>query len=260
VVKGFAGLAAAVLVGALFLLMPDAAAADPSLKVEEEFLGATVLFLGEPTDVYQIVGEATGYLPNTQLTISVSPALGIPSWTIIDTSVRTDARGDAKFSFRHGEFGITVEPVPITPGAPAPLVAINTRDIVNNTLVDRPWNLAVCDTQNCAGVRIPQTPGPRIAQNAPPRPVDRVFSTYNFFHAVQTGGQLLHREVCGFEKTFFDGLVRAPVGFPLFLIPGAQQVHALGFDPLEPFVAAQCSLDPEALLRQIKRVQGVTSP
>lgn len=48
----------------------------------------------------------------------------------------------------------------------------------------------------------------RIAENESPRPVDRLFATYNYFNNVNTfGGRDFdaHREVFGFEKTFLDG-------------------------------------------------------
>src|SRR5262249_47653896 len=58
----------------------------------------------------------------------------------------------------------------------------------------------------------------RIAENESPRPVDRVFATYNYFGNANTFGGRdfdLHREVFGFEKTFLGGDasfgLRAPV-------------------------------------------------
>src|SRR5262249_48912673 len=51
----------------------------------------------------------------------------------------------------------------------------------------------------------------KITENESPRPVDRVFATYNFFNRVGSGlGSDIptfdvHRETLGFEKTFLDG-------------------------------------------------------
>src|SRR5262249_28822403 len=48
----------------------------------------------------------------------------------------------------------------------------------------------------------------KIADNESPRPVDRLFATYNYYNNVNTFGGRdfdVHREVFGFEKTFLDG-------------------------------------------------------
>jgi hypothetical protein len=48
----------------------------------------------------------------------------------------------------------------------------------------------------------------KIAENESPRPVDRVFLTWNYFNDISTGvppNFNMNREVAGFEKTFLDG-------------------------------------------------------
>ncbi|MBY0232862.1 MAG: hypothetical protein K2W96_26570, partial [Gemmataceae bacterium] len=50
----------------------------------------------------------------------------------------------------------------------------------------------------------------KIAENESPRPIDRVFLTYNYFDDVNTFGSRrgdldVHRQVIGFERTFLDG-------------------------------------------------------
>jgi hypothetical protein len=59
----------------------------------------------------------------------------------------------------------------------------------------------------------------KISENESPRPVDRVFITYNYFNnANNFGGPSfdLHREVIGFEKTFFDGNASFGARLPIF--------------------------------------------
>src|SRR5262249_14126916 len=58
--------------------------------------------------------------------------------------------------------------------------------------------------------RIPVVSGGavKIADNESPRPVDRIFLTYNFYDNLNTFGGRdfdVHREVFGFEKTFLGG-------------------------------------------------------
>jgi len=59
----------------------------------------------------------------------------------------------------------------------------------------------------------------KIAENESPRPTDRVFLTYNYFSNI--GGAQnnnfnidVHREVIGFEKTFFDGAASIGLRLP----------------------------------------------
>lgn len=72
----------------------------------------------------------------------------------------------------------------------------------------------------------------KIADNESPRPVDRVYAFYNYFNDVfgTTNGPNiprsdLHREVIGFEKTFFDGNVSFGARLPF--------LQLTGFDRLE---------------------------
>ncbi|MFO0878729.1 MAG: hypothetical protein U0840_15415 [Gemmataceae bacterium] len=63
--------------------------------------------------------------------------------------------------------------------------------------------------------------GIKIAENESPRPIDRVFATYNYFNNVLSGGAgdlNLHRGLIGFEKTFLDG--NASIGMRLPFIQG----------------------------------------
>jgi hypothetical protein len=63
----------------------------------------------------------------------------------------------------------------------------------------------------------------KIAENESPRPVDRVYLTYNFFHDVNSSLAVpglpitnVHRQTLGFEKTFLGG--DASIGFRLPLL------------------------------------------
>lgn len=65
-------------------------------------------------------------------------------------------------------------------------------------------------TRSATGPRLPiaNRSGVKIAENESPRPLDRVFMTYNYFNSVGPfSGDLLglHRGLVGFEKTFLDG-------------------------------------------------------
>jgi len=66
----------------------------------------------------------------------------------------------------------------------------------------------------------------KIAENESPRPINRVFLTYNYFNDVTLGHPIpdlqtdLHREVIGFEKTFLNGDASVGLRLPFF------QVHA----------------------------------
>ncbi len=58
----------------------------------------------------------------------------------------------------------------------------------------------------------------KVAENASPMPVDRVFTTYNYFGDIRGPGQSgtanVNREVVGFEKTFLDGRASVEVRLP----------------------------------------------
>ncbi len=71
----------------------------------------------------------------------------------------------------------------------------------------------------------------KISENESPRPVDRVFFSYNFydnvFPSLNPGfpGLNLHRELLGFEKTFLDGNASVGVRLPWFQLTGASDVE-----------------------------------
>jgi hypothetical protein len=61
----------------------------------------------------------------------------------------------------------------------------------------------------------------KIADNESPRPLDRLFVTYNYFNDVFTGHfpqTNLHQEVFGFEKTLLDGYASIGLRAPIFQI------------------------------------------
>jgi hypothetical protein len=64
-------------------------------------------------------------------------------------------------------------------------------------------------SRSSSGSRLPivNRSGVKIADNESPRPLDRVFATYNYFNSVGIGGAFtgVHRGLAGFEKTFLDG-------------------------------------------------------
>lgn len=62
----------------------------------------------------------------------------------------------------------------------------------------------------------------KIAENESPRPVDRVFVTYNYFNNVSDSS----RTVIGFEKTFLDG--QASVGMRLPFLHESGSGHDFG--------------------------------
>jgi hypothetical protein len=68
----------------------------------------------------------------------------------------------------------------------------------------------------------------KIAENESPRPVDRVFVTYNYYNNLPTSsftpGFDVHRETVGFEKTLMDGRASVGVRVPFQQLSGADQV------------------------------------
>src|SRR6187200_3755154 len=68
---------------------PGRADADPKLRVDH----STDINLND-----LFVFDASGYRPNTQLTISTRPADGSQNWIILDTTVFTNPVGSASFS------------------------------------------------------------------------------------------------------------------------------------------------------------------
>lgn len=77
--------------------------------------------------------------------------------------------------------------------------------------------------------------GFKIADNESPRPVDRVFVTFNYFNTVNSfgAGQIgLYRELVGFEKTFLDGDASFGARLPFFQGDGAGWLSSEGFGDL----------------------------
>jgi hypothetical protein len=78
----------------------------------------------------------------------------------------------------------------------------------------------------------------RIAEEKAPRPVDRVFFTYNYYANIAIeagvssgetpGGINNQRDPIGFEKTFFGGDVSVGMRLPFQVLDGAQQSFAVG--------------------------------
>lgn len=71
----------------------------------------------------------------------------------------------------------------------------------------------------------------KISENESPRPVDRVFITYNYYNDVFGSlnpgfpGLNLHREVLGFEKTFLNGNASVGLRLPWFQLTGASDIE-----------------------------------
>jgi hypothetical protein len=66
----------------------------------------------------------------------------------------------------------------------------------------------------------------KIAENESPRPVDRVFVTYNYYNDVDVFGFAskrddLHREMVGFEKTFLNGNASVGMRVPFLQLAGS---------------------------------------
>jgi hypothetical protein len=71
---------------------------------------------------------------------------------------------------------------------------------------------------------VPVERGPiKIAENESPRPMDRVFATWDYFHNVNHFNVQLHRETIGFEKTFLDGNASIGLRAPAFEMDGGGQ-------------------------------------
>src|SRR5262249_39741014 len=72
----------------------------------------------------------------------------------------------------------------------------------------------------------------KIAANGNPRPLDRVFVTYNYYHSAFESlnppdfpRMNLHREVIGFEKTFLGGDASIGVRLPFVQLTGGSDVE-----------------------------------
>jgi hypothetical protein len=76
-------------------------------------------------------------------------------------------------------------------------------------------------------IRIPIVgPGSfKITENESPRPMDRVFATYNYFNNANVGGTNgfdIHQQVFGFEKTFMNGDASIGMRLPFIQQPGSK--------------------------------------
>jgi hypothetical protein len=82
-------------------------------------------------------------------------------------------------------------------------------------------------------VRVPITSGGayKISENESPRPVDRIFFTYNYYNGVFDSlnpglpSTNLHREVLGFEKTFLDGNASIGLRLPWLQLTGSSEIE-----------------------------------
>jgi hypothetical protein len=224
------------------------AGADPSVKIDP-FAAVADVFLG----------QATGFEPNTPLTVSIRPANGSSNWIIIDTSHVSSPSGSWFFTLSTSPFGTpTLSDILDTQAQyvppPPPIFQERERQIAS-AQVEEYWrallvDVAFCDTQNCAGVRVDRSQKPLI-----PRRIAERF----FWNLAPTGGNV-QRQVCGFEKTFFNGLSTVTTEAPLFTLPGYQGVINLGFDPLNSRLAQECGINQAELERLLKRLQGNSLP
>jgi len=122
-------------------------------------------------------------------------------------------------------FSATTVPINNVPGQPIPPVPTNPAVPVNPAVPTRPQQ-----PQPRVILQFPQLSYAsfKIAENESPRPVDRVFITYNYYNNLPTGpvtpGFDVHRETIGFEKTFLDGSASIGVRVPFQQLSGADQV------------------------------------
>jgi len=74
----------------------------------------------------------------------------------------------------------------------------------------------------------------KIADNESPRPVDRLFATYQYFNEVLTrlSKADLHQEVFGFEKVLLDGYASVGLRAPVFEMQGDGSVNRSNFGDL----------------------------
>ncbi|MFO0935035.1 MAG: hypothetical protein U0798_00785 [Gemmataceae bacterium] len=75
----------------------------------------------------------------------------------------------------------------------------------------------------------------KIGENESPRPVDRIYATYNFFSDVNPSLNVpgmpttnVHRETFGLEKTFLDGNASIGIRMPLLQIGGPSNIERQG--------------------------------
>lgn len=104
---------------------------------------------------------------------------------------------------------------PVTVTIPAHRVIVGDGQVVivpAQTIVVRPAQTIVQPGTVCRNILIPQVGRGdiKIEENESPRPVDRVYVTYNYFNDVTHAfpgvpASDLHRETYGFELTFLDG-------------------------------------------------------
>lgn len=81
-------------------------------------------------------------------------------------------------------------------------------DLIGGGLASRYSSRSYYRSSSGARVPIVTQSGVKIAENESPRPLDRVFATYNYYNSTSVGAGAftgLHRGLIGFEKTFLDG-------------------------------------------------------
>jgi hypothetical protein len=130
----------------------------------------------------------------------------------------------------------------IVDGRPVNVKVLVPGRVVSRTLIGRPADLEVLVPNAFLGAF-------KIAENESPKPEDRVFLTYDFFNNVRlpltaggtfpivpvnSGGSSVgvglvalshldvHREVLGFEKTFFDGQASFGLRVPMIQVEGGR--------------------------------------
>jgi hypothetical protein len=85
--------------------------------------------------------------------------------------------------------------------------------------------------------QVPWRTSYKIGENESPRPVDRVFLTYNYYNDVdvlQFGSSRsdLHREMIGFEKTFLEGDASFGMRLPFLQLTGSKDLEDTHVDDL----------------------------
>jgi hypothetical protein len=78
-------------------------------------------------------------------------------------------------------------------------------------------------------VEVPNERGPvKIADNDSPRPMDRVFATFNYFGDTYINNVEVYREVVGFERTFCDECASIELRVPIIQLTGQNTGESTG--------------------------------
>ena len=111
------------------------------------------------------------------------------------------------------------------PGAPVPPTTLPNGRPAPNT------------GQRLGTVAVPYIRGVKISENQSPAPIDRVYTSFNYYDNVngrldeRTGGLIrdlrVYRQIYGFEKTFWDQ--RASIGFRLPILSATSNSFTPGF-------------------------------